>query len=123
MCTTRTLFTFISAARLAGLVAAWLKRQEPPHLQHYISMRHMCRHVFHYVVENNITYLCLTDEAEKRRIAFGFLDDIKERFLATYGSRAQTAIAYAMNSDFGPVLQERMVRSLPGSKCSACLPS
>ncbi len=67
------------------------------------------RHVFHYIVENNITYLCLTDEAEKRRIAFAFLDDIKERFLATYGSRAQTAIAYAMNGEFGPILQERMV--------------
>lgn len=61
------------------------------------------------MVENNITYLCLTDEAEKRRIAFAFLDDIKERFLATYGSRAQTAIAYAMNGEFGPILQERMV--------------
>ena len=36
-----------------------------------------CRHVFHYVVEDSITYLCMADEDFKRRIPFAFLEDIK----------------------------------------------
>ena len=35
------------------------------------------RHVFHYVVEDSITFLCMADEDAKRRVPFAFLDDIK----------------------------------------------
>ena len=35
--------------------------------------------VFHYVVENKITFLCMADENAKRRVPFAFLDDIKVR--------------------------------------------
>ena len=35
--------------------------------------------VFHYVVENKITFLCMADEDAKRRVPFAFLDDIKVR--------------------------------------------
>jgi hypothetical protein len=64
--------------------------------------------VFHYVVEGGITYLCLADEQQKRRIPFLFLQDIKERFVSTYGDRAKTAIAFAMNTEFSRVLSDRM---------------
>lgn len=43
-------------------------------------------------------------EFERGR-AFLFLHEIKKRFETMYGSRAQTAIAYAMNGDFGSVLR------------------
>ena len=33
--------------------------------------------VFHYIVERGITYLCLADEKNKRRIPFLYLDDAK----------------------------------------------
>lgn len=36
--------------------------------------------VFHYVVENGLTFLCMTDEAFVRRTAFAFLDDVKRRW-------------------------------------------
>jgi hypothetical protein len=36
-------------------------------------------YVFHYMVEDGITYLCLADEQQKRRIPFLFLQDVKER--------------------------------------------
>ena len=36
-------------------------------------------YVFHYMVDAGITYLCLADEKQKRRIPFMFLEDIKER--------------------------------------------
>ena len=65
-------------------------------------------HVFHYIVENRLIYLCMCDETSNRRVPFSFLDDIKERFLATYGSEAQTAIAFAYNAEFSPILNQRM---------------
>ena len=39
------------------------------------------QHVFHYLVEGNITYLCMADESMKRRIPFTFLEDVKRRFV------------------------------------------
>jgi len=50
----------------------------------------------------------MCDDMEKRRIPFSFLDDIKNRFKATYGDRAQTAIAFAMSEDFGRTMQKQM---------------
>jgi len=66
------------------------------------------RHIFHYIVEDGITYLCMADEEFGRRIPFAFLEDIKNRFKATYGDRGKTAIAYGMNTDFSRVLQNQM---------------
>jgi vesicle-associated membrane protein 7 len=34
------------------------------------------KHVFHYIVDNGITFLCMTDDDYKRRIVFSFLEDI-----------------------------------------------
>jgi vesicle-associated membrane protein 7 len=59
-------------------------------------------------IENNIIYMCMTDQMEKRRIPFEFLEDIKQRFVITYGDRAQTAQAFAMSEDFGRTMQKQM---------------
>lgn len=66
------------------------------------------QYVFHYIVEKQIIYMCMCDDMEKRRIPFGFLEDIKQRFTATYGDRAKTALAFAMSDDFGRTLQKQM---------------
>jgi vesicle-associated membrane protein 7 len=66
------------------------------------------KHVFHYIVEDEITYLCMTDAEFARRLAFAFLDDIKGRFKKTYADRAKSALAFAMNDDFGRVLKKQM---------------
>lgn len=66
--------------------------------------------MYHYIIENNITYLCLTDDTRSRSIPFAYLEDIKARFTSAYSQRMQTAIAFAMNADFSRVLRERMVR-------------
>lgn len=76
-------------------------------------------YVFHYQVENGITYLCLADEKQKRRVPFLFLEDVKERFTSMYRDRAKTAIAFAMNTEFARVLEERMVRE--ERRCMAAL--
>lgn len=50
----------------------------------------------------------MCDENAKRRIPFGFLDDIKQRFRSSYGERAQTAHAFAFNEEFSKVLSKQM---------------
>jgi vesicle-associated membrane protein 7 len=66
------------------------------------------QYVFHYIIENNIIYLCLCDDSNKRRLPFNFLDDIKDRFLNKFGNQAQQAIAYSFTQQFSPILRERM---------------
>ena len=58
------------------------------------------KYVFHYIVENNITYLCMADEGFGRMIPFRFLEDMKNKFKSSFGDRAKTAHAYAFNADF-----------------------
>lgn len=47
----------------------------------------LVRYVFHYRVDAGLTYLCMADEESRRRIPFAFLQEIKNRFQATYGDR------------------------------------
>lgn len=66
------------------------------------------RHVFHYIVEDGLVYLCMADEEFGRRVPFAFLEDIKGRWINSYGDRGQTALAYQMNEDFMRILQKQM---------------
>lgn len=65
-------------------------------------------YVFHYIVENHITYLCMCDDMNKRRVPFLFLEDIKQRFTSAYGESVQTAHAFAMSEEFGRTMQKQM---------------
>ena len=51
----------------------------------------------------------MSDELNKHRIPYAFLQDMKERFLAQYGREEPLqAIAFSYNEQFAPVIQERM---------------
>eukprot|EP00047_Mylnosiga_fluctuans_P001547 m.220835 g.220835 ORF g.220835 m.220835 type:complete len:215 (-) comp10468_c0_seq1:4739-5383(-) len=65
------------------------------------------RYLFHYIREEGVVYLCMGDEAFGRRIPFSFLAQIQKDF-ASYKAKAQTAIPYALNRDFAPILQRQM---------------
>lgn len=65
-------------------------------------------YLFHYISEDRIVYLCISDDDFERSKAFLFLNDIKRRFQAQYGVRAQTALPYAMNSEFSRVIATQM---------------
>ncbi|XP_974643.1 vesicle-associated membrane protein 7 [Tribolium castaneum] len=65
-------------------------------------------YLFHYVCENQVIYMCITDDEFERSRAFLFLNEIKRRFRSQYGDSIQTAIAYAMNSEFSRVLANEM---------------
>ncbi|XP_036601814.1 vesicle-associated membrane protein 7-like [Trichosurus vulpecula] len=65
-------------------------------------------YLFHYICQDRIVYLCVTDDDFKRSQAFSFLNAIKKRFQTTYGSRAQTALPYAVNSEFSSILAAQL---------------
>lgn len=67
------------------------------------------RHIFHYIVDGGITFLCMTEESMKRRVAFSFLDEIKTQWRQEYSGVEQTALAFSLNDRFSPVLQRQMV--------------
>jgi len=66
-------------------------------------------HMFHYVAEGGICYLCMSDQLNKHRIPYAFLQDLKERFLSIYGpEQPLQAIAFSYNEEFSKTIHERM---------------
>jgi vesicle-associated membrane protein 7 len=66
-------------------------------------------HVFHFIVEDGICFLCMSDELNKHRIPYAFLNDIQDNFYAKYGRElAQRAIAFSMNEEFSLIIKSRM---------------
>ncbi|CAM9328409.1 unnamed protein product [Chrysoparadoxa australica] len=66
-------------------------------------------YTFHYNVCDGITYLCMADDEGRRKTPLAFLEDIKARALQAYGlPQLQTAIAFSLDRDFGPVLRQQM---------------
>ncbi|ODM91099.1 Vesicle-associated membrane protein 7 [Orchesella cincta] len=67
---------------------------------------------FHYLMEESLVYLCITDDDFEQAKAFLFLSDIKTRFEKKYGATwIRVALPNnAMNSDFSPVLAAQMKR-------------
>ena len=66
-------------------------------------------YTFHYIVEGGICFLCMSDEPNKHRIPYAFLNDMKEQFLKSYGTQMpQTAIAFSLNEEFSRVIKDRM---------------
>lgn len=65
-------------------------------------------HVFHYIVNQGITFLCMTEAETKRRVAFLFLEDIKKIWREKYGVVEQSALAFSLNEAFSPILKQRM---------------
>jgi hypothetical protein len=61
------------------------------------------------LVEEGICFLCMSEEGDKHRIPYAFLNDIKEQFVAKYGrDLPQRAIAFSMNEEFSKLLRDRM---------------
>lgn len=65
-------------------------------------------YLFHYICENGIIYMCITDDDFQRSRAFLFLNEIKRRFQVAFGTGALNALAYAMNTEFSRVLANEM---------------
>ncbi|CAB3984720.1 Vesicle-trafficking SEC22b [Paramuricea clavata] len=48
--------------------------------------------MFHYVIENGVCYLTLTEKMFPSRLAFGFLEDIAKEFWKQYSSEIPTVV-------------------------------
>lgn len=73
------------------------------------------RYVFHYRVDDGLTYLCMADEDSRRRIPFAFLQEIKNRFQATYGDRCGESFS-------DPLIFRRTVPSPRGAHAAPFFP-
>ncbi|XP_075520026.1 vesicle-associated membrane protein 714 [Primulina tabacum] len=66
------------------------------------------RYIFHILVSDGITFLCMANDTFGRRIPFSYLEDIRMRFMKNYGRIAPYSPAYAMNDEFSRVLHQQM---------------
>ncbi|CAO3618884.1 unnamed protein product [Cunninghamella blakesleeana] len=65
-------------------------------------------YLFHYICEDGITYMCMGDDSFGRRVPFAFLQDLKEKFISTYGrERALSSPPYGLN-EFSRVIAKQM---------------
>lgn len=59
---------------------------------------------FHIWVENNFSFLIMTERGFKMRIAFACLEDLKNTFFTKYPPQTRDgALAYALNDTFSKV--------------------
>lgn len=65
-------------------------------------------YLIHYICEDQLVYMCISDDEFERARSFLFLTAIKQRFVNTYGLQVATAIAYAMNYEFSRTLASEM---------------
>jgi len=66
-------------------------------------------YVFHYIVNGGICFLCMSDEQNRLRVPFAFLQEVQTLFTQKYGLDVpQRAIAFSLNEEFSRVLQSRM---------------
>ena len=64
---------------------------------------------FHYINENGLSAMCMTDKTFERKLTFAFLQDLKQTLLNTYTSRdLQNAGANSLNT-FNEQIREKIV--------------
>jgi vesicle-associated membrane protein 7 len=51
------------------------------------------KHMFHCSTRDAITCMVVAEEAAGRRIPFGFLEDVRARFMSAYGDAVKDAVA------------------------------
>lgn len=66
------------------------------------------QYVYHIVVDQGITFLCVADDSFGRGVPYAFLQDIEERFFQAYGGTAQAALPYAFNDEFARVIAQKV---------------
>lgn len=65
-------------------------------------------YLFHVLVSDGISFICMAEEDFGRRVPFVFLEDVRQTFVAKYGPQALHAAAYALNEEFSRVLSQKM---------------
>lgn len=77
---------------------------------------------FHYIYDNSIIYFCVTKNLFDQQVAFQFLARIKDKFESQYNKRMHTALPFAFQAEFAPLLifeTKRYSENLSFSKLNA----
>ncbi|DAZ94911.1 TPA: hypothetical protein N0F65_003081 [Lagenidium giganteum] len=64
---------------------------------------------FFFLNDKGLTYLCMAEETVQANVAFMMLVELKDAFVAKYGDKGKTAIAYAMaafSSEIGTLVKK-----------------
>ena len=76
-------------------------------------------YVYHIMVSNGLTFLCVTDKVFDRQIAFGFLRELERQLQATgLREKANYAGPYALRHEFGSVLATQLHQYSSGDQLS-----
>lgn len=69
-------------------------------------------YMFHIMSDKGIIYLCMSEKDFGNRLAFNFMEDIKERFEAQYGTGGEkmksSSAELVLQRDFGSILKTQM---------------
>lgn len=68
-------------------------------------------HIFHFVLQDHLTYLVVSDDLEAGEIALAFLHRVTGDFYKRYGNATNNSDlfkAHSLDKDFGPRLKEHM---------------
>eukprot|EP00347_Sterkiella_histriomuscorum_P014256 403361576 len=64
--------------------------------------------LFHYISEDGLTVMCMTDKAIQKKIAFAFMQDVRKTLISSYSPRElENAKAYGL-STFTDKIREKM---------------
>jgi hypothetical protein len=69
------------------------------------------RYKFHYINENKITYMCLSDGINDET-AFAFLNDVRKKFLTSYDYDKVMSMGSFQIKDFPETLKQLMVNMI-----------
>ena len=64
---------------------------------------------FHYINENGLSAMCMTDKTFERKLTFAFLQDLKQSLLNTYTPRDLQNAGPNSMSTFRNIIQEKIV--------------
>lgn len=93
-------------AEIADLLLSKLKCEDVNEKMSYESGAYF----YHYKQgQHGLVYLCFADKAFRRTLAFAFLDSIQDKFEKQFANTS-TAIPFAANAEFAPVIAAEMKR-------------
>jgi len=92
-------------AEISDLVLAKVREQEQPRMT--LTQGEF---LFHYISSDGVVALAIADSGYDRGEAFRFLTSVLDKFLRQFGERVHSAIAFAMNTEFSPVIASEIKR-------------
>lgn len=90
------------------LVTRELILKNPPKEQKVI-LNYQSKYIFHILNDQDLIYICMTDEKYSRRRGQTFLKDVRDVFCEKYAKEQRDkAISFSLNDSFSPTLREKM---------------